>query len=680
MTTNSKATMATPSMRLNRSSNARMIQNFHLVWLHGSVDEVNDDDCRNSMMKLREVVNNVSIFSDVDECIDFITDMEEEKTFMIISEEFSEMIIPFVQDISQVTSVHIFCRNNTEHAESVKKWSKINGVYSYIEPICEALKQTAQDYDHNSVSISFVKTTDGTSNQSLDTLDQSFMNTQILKDILLTIDFQNEHINDFLKYCREQFVGNPKELKNVDKIEKEYYHHPPIWWYTYNCFLYSMLNRALRLMEVDLIVKVGFFIQDLHNHIAKLHSEQYDRQNHSESFTIYRGQGLSQTDFHQLKNTQGGLLAFNNFLSTSQNRDVSLRFVRRTITSSNLVGVLFILRIDPSISPTPFANVKNVSSYQGEEEILFSMHSIFRIGSVKQIDKNDRLWQVELTLTSDNDQQLHSLTQRIREETNGLTGWHRLGKLMIALGQFDKAEILYEVLLKQAGDGTEKATIFHYLGQITEQQGKYEKAITIYEKGLEIMQKTLPENHSDLGASYNNIGSVYEKMGEYSKALSYYEKGLEIGQRVLPANHSDLGASYNNIGSVYDNMGEYSKALSYYERALGIGQKTLPANHPSLAASYNNIGSVYDNMGEYSKALSYYEKALEIRQKTLPENHPHLATTYNNIGGVYYKMNEFSEALLYCEHALNIFQRSLPSNHPNLQAVRENIEIIKKKL
>jgi hypothetical protein len=167
-----------------------------------------------------------------------------------------------------------------------------------------------------------------------------------------------------------------------------------------------MLNKALRLMEVDPIIKMGFFVRDLHNHIVVLHAEQYGQLHHSDSFTVYRGQGLSQTDFHQLRETQGGLLAFNNFLSTSKNRDVSLAFARRTMATSTLVGILFIVKIDPLISATPFANVGKVSYYQREEEILFSMHSVFRIGQVKQIEKNDRLWQVDLTLTGENDPQL----------------------------------------------------------------------------------------------------------------------------------------------------------------------------------------------------------------------------------------------------------------------------------
>jgi hypothetical protein len=101
------------------------------------------------------------------------------------------------------------------------------------------------------------------------------MYTQILKEILLTIDFDQEHINEFLTYCCEQFVNSTTELKNVDKIAKEYSHYQPIWWYTYPCFLYSMLNKVLRTIEVNLIVKMGFFVRGLYNHIATLHAAQY---------------------------------------------------------------------------------------------------------------------------------------------------------------------------------------------------------------------------------------------------------------------------------------------------------------------------------------------------------------------------------------------------------------------
>ncbi len=680
MATKTKPTIASSSTRLRPAPNARIVQNFHLVWLDGSIDETNDD-CRYSITKLRQVVNTVSAFVDVDECFDFIDGIKDERVFMILPGFLAQTTIITVHEKPQISAIYILCGNKARHEIWAKEWRKVAGVYTDITPICEALKQTTQDCDHNSISITFAKKTDGATGPNQDTLDPSFMYTQILKEILLSIDFDQGHFKEFLTYCREQFAGNYAELENVDKIEKEYRHRQPIWWYTYECFLYSMLNRALRLMEVDLITTMGFFVRDLHQHIAALHSEQYAGQSHSDSFTVYRGQGLSQADFDQLHTTQGGLLAFNNFLSTSLDRAVSLAFAESTISNPDLIGVLFEINIDPSISSTSFSNVKNDSYFQEEEEILFSMHSVFRIGHVKQIEKNNnRLWQVELTLTSDHDPQLQELTKSMQNDTKGPTGWFRLGRLMMKVAQFDKAQQVFEVILDRTTNEEEKGEIYYYLGWIKMDQGKYTEAITDYEKSLEIRQKTLPPNHPNLATSYNNIGRVYDDMGEYSKALSYYEKALEIKQKTLPPNHPNLATSYNNIGRVYDDMGEYSKALSYYEKALEIKQKTLPANHPSLATSYSNIGVVYYNMGEYSKALSCYEKALEIRQKTLPANHPSLATSYNNIGLVYKNMGEYSKALSYYERALDIWQRSLPPNHPNIKTVKENIEIVKKEM
>ncbi len=186
---------------------------------------------------------------------------------MISSGTLRQTIVPTVHDMNQINAIYIFCGNKIRHEQWAKEWPKVKDVYTDITIICEELKQAVQECDQDSISISFVKSTDGALNENLDILDPSFMYTQILKEILLTIDFRQEHINEFLTYCREQFVGNNAELENVDKIEKEYHRHQPIWWYTYNCFLYSMLNRALRLMDVDLIIKMGFFVRDLHNYI-----------------------------------------------------------------------------------------------------------------------------------------------------------------------------------------------------------------------------------------------------------------------------------------------------------------------------------------------------------------------------------------------------------------------------
>ncbi|CAF1288052.1 unnamed protein product [Adineta steineri] len=307
----------------------------------------------------------------------------------------------------------------------------------------------------NAISISFAAP-----NKKLDQLDPSFMYTQILKEILLTIKFEDKHFKEFITYCREKRVKNDIPLRKIEELERDYRDQKPIWWYTSQYFLHSMLNQALRLMDVDIILRMGFFINDLHRDIQQLHSEQFDDQQSDKTFTVYRGQFLSKEDFTEMNKTKGGLLSFNNFLSTSKNPDVSLLFTPQAATNPDSVGILFVISINPSHSTIPFASITKVSNFTDEEEVLFSMHSIFRIGDIKLTEENNHVYEVNLTLTNDNDQDLRILTDRFRHETYpNSAGQNRIGSLLIKMGQFNKAQEVFEVLLYQTINERDKAPI-----------------------------------------------------------------------------------------------------------------------------------------------------------------------------------------------------------------------------
>ena len=485
------------------TSPTRRIQNFLLIWLDIHIDESDQTECSDAIAQFRQVTSSIKLFNDVDQCIDFISDIIEKKAFVILSGALTEDIISILQDIHQVNSIYLLCEEGSEVEQLTSQSPKLKGIFPEISSICEALKYDTRCYDQNVVSLSFIPATSGVSDPNLDQLDQSFMYSQILKEILLTIDFDQNHITDFATHCRKEFGNDSVELSTIDKLEEEYHEYMPIWWYTYPCCLYSMLNRALRTMKVDVIIKMGFFLRDLHQNIAEIHAEQYANQTHSPSFTVYRGQGMSHVDFDQLLKTKGGLMSFNNLLSTSADREISVAFAESNQADPDLVGVLFEISIDPTSSSTPFANIRNISYFHEEEEILFSMHSVFRIGQIKQMDSNNnRLWQVELALTKDNDPQLHVLTEYIRNETSPKAkGWHRLGALLIQLGKYDKAQEICEVMLNQTSDNYEKAGVYDMIGDINQYQGKYEEAIMFYEKSIEI-KKTRSSSHLSLTSSY----------------------------------------------------------------------------------------------------------------------------------------------------------------------------------
>jgi tetratricopeptide (TPR) repeat protein len=398
-----------------------------------------------------------------------------------------------------------------------------------------------------------------------------------------------------------------------------------------------MVNKTLRTMEVDLIIILGFFVQYLHEDIAALHSEQYNEHKNLVSFIVYRGQGLSKADFEQLLQIEGGLLAFNCFLSTTPNEQVARIFAESNSCNDNMTGVLFKMNINPSNVSTCFADISNVSHFNEEEEILFSMHSIFRIRTI-QLDKDGRFWQMDLTLTTDHDKQLNDLTECIRREIKESEGWLRLGRLMIRLGHFNEAEELCEKLFDETTDTCEAAHLFNLLGMVKHGQGEYVEAFTLKQ---DILSLTDP-NWAD---SFNNFGHFFRSTGEYEKALSFYELVLDIYEENSSTNDFDYVTAYHNIGLVHDNMDRDGPAVFYYRDAIEIMLETVPPNRPDLAISYNNVGRTYANMGNYGEARLCYKKAFEIQQNIYPSNHPDLAISYNNIGHMFGKVGQYSKAL-----------------------------------
>ncbi|CAF1402881.1 unnamed protein product [Adineta steineri] len=81
---------------------------------------------------------------------------------------------------------------------------------------------------------------------------------------------------------------------------------------------------------------------------------------------------------------------------------------------------------------------------------------------------------------------------------------------LVKIGQFNKAEELYNILLGQTSDKDEKQHYYNQLGFLHSNHGDYDKAFWYYKKALEIEQKTVPSIHPLLAAAYDNMAFVYD--------------------------------------------------------------------------------------------------------------------------------------------------------------------------
>nr|ACC43969.1 TPRA_2 [Philodina roseola] len=614
---------------------------------------------------LRQIIHRVHLFFSADACVDFMTDIDQQHVFLIISQAIAQQIIPHIHSIPCLCHIYIIKEEVHHHLPTwIDKWQKIRGLYPNIQSIQQELFAALKQNDQDMTPLSIVCPVQEINNTNLGRLEPSFMYTQLFKEVLLSIQHDEQSQQDFITFCRERSSLTDSERKMIDEFERDYSPDRAIRWYTRESFIYQMLNQSLRLLQADVIVLMGFFIADLHRQIEKLHKAQCQSR-HGRSFTVYRGQRLSSIDFAKLVRAENGLISFNSFLSTSRNQHVPMVYAQSAADTSDMYGILFHITVDPVQDSASYADIDDLSYFHGENEVLFTMHSVFRISQISELEKQHRLVNVYLKLATEDDEQLKVLSNHIRQEIGERNFRRKIADLLIQIYQPNLVEKLYQCPPQPFSDYKEIFDFHHYNGIMKLTQGKLIEASVHLEKALFVIANHTSGDDSRLSTSSAMLGSVYEQMGEYSKALSSHQQAFDIIRRNLPTNHASLAACYCNIASMYFHMDEYSKALSHYQQALYMMKKSLPPNHSSLAISYGNIAAVYDKMGEYSKALSFNQQALSIRKKSLPSNHPSMAISYSNIAAVYFHMGEYSKALSINQHAVHILKKSLPSNHPS---------------
>lgn len=162
----------------------------------------------------------------------------------------------------------------------------MKGMNTEIKSITESFQQAMQQYNQDSIAISFVMIDENNSIQDLNQLEPTFMYTQVFKEILLEMNNDQLSMKDMILFWRKYYIGNNSKHNDIDELERDYRPQSSIWWYTRDTFIYEILNRALRLMEADSIVNMGFFIRHLHHQIEVLHREQV-HDHHEQPFIVY---------------------------------------------------------------------------------------------------------------------------------------------------------------------------------------------------------------------------------------------------------------------------------------------------------------------------------------------------------------------------------------------------------
>ncbi|CAF3391648.1 unnamed protein product [Rotaria sp. Silwood2] len=501
-------------------------------------------------------------------------------------------------------------------------------------------------------------------------INGGFLHFQLLIDALLRLHYRQTSRDEFFNLCKSEYEGNNVELSILRQFEESYTPERALYWYTRHSFLYRMLNKALRVQNIDVLFLFRFFMQDLYQQLKNLQQEQ-----NRTSMRVYRGQLMSKKELDILKKSKGQFISMNSFLSTSLNRQKSLSFV--SSEHDDLYRVLFEIDVDPHLSDgmKPFANISSESQFENEQEILFMIATIFRLVDIHQ-EKEITVIQMELCNGNyDHDMKLlFEHMQMENEEYKCLS----LGHTLRTAGMYDKAEQFFNRMLNElADDHPLIADLWSSIGLVKRAKGEVEISYQWLNKSFKKYEQM--ENRVGLAKCLQDLGNIHQMRRELNQAIDKYSQALNIFKELFGDQNKSVANCLNNLGVTYFEQRKFTEAVQYYMDALNIRKRIFPHTHPDIARALTNLGNACFFNDEYDRALEYFEKALDIFKVSLPSGHPSIAQTYYNMGLTYLKKGNGQKALVFLSRAASIHRNTLSPDHPDLHRCINTIDYVKQK-
>ncbi|CAF1073419.1 unnamed protein product [Didymodactylos carnosus] len=371
--------------------------------------------------------------------------------------------------------------------------------------------------------------------------------------------------------------------------------------------------------------------------------------------------------------------------------------------NNDKIPVIFEINIDQISNKAYFTNIKEYSSKKDEDEILFSIDTIFQILSIEDYG-NCCFIVLKLTTYDDTNPEWKKLYDHLERQINKNVPLFTMARFFYASCDFDKAEQYYQLLLDDDPNNKYLISVIY---------GDHRLALSYVKEARNLLNIShLPSTHPSYATYYNNKAVSQAGLGENSKALKSFIRAYEIQKYSVTKNHLDFVSLLTNIGSQYFKLNKNHLASNYFQSAIDIQQLYLSIDDNEFISLYYIMGEILLKQGKLTDSLKYYKQALNCHLKILPltvvyehrsislndakfkysyftyflqKFHPYIKITcipdeskqialyYNRIGLLYYFLKQYDDSLINQEHAWTICMKSLPWDYRLLAAACSNM-------
>ena len=384
------------------------LETFSIFWLDAEVNKTEDN--RNTQLKLREIINHLKTFDDQGECHQRILSLsQEDRLVLIVSGRYGRQLVPQIHHLRQVSSIYVYCMDKKDNELWTKDFIKIKSVIVELKDLLYVIKQdqNSRVKSEEPLSINIFKTGTNKADQSTTELNGNFIHSLLLIDVQRMKSIESDK-QQLIQLCKKEYRTNNMELILVREFEKYYRADKALWWYTRDSFLYRVLNKALRIQNIDLLFLLRFVIRDIYQQL-KLYQ-------HQSPIRVFRGQVMSIDELKTLRKSINNFISINSYFSTSTNPHQALSFLNSSIITSDLCRILFIIHADPRlVKSKPFADISSLSYFSNEREVLFMIGSIFRLTKIEKLKDKD-IVTIYMELCGDDEHDLKELFDHMKKE------------------------------------------------------------------------------------------------------------------------------------------------------------------------------------------------------------------------------------------------------------------------
>lgn len=147
--------------------------------------------------------------------------------------------------------------------------------------------QVESSLDKLTIPTAFFNSSKERSHKNLQKENDNFIRFQLFIETLVRmrpVDVINS-LDEFVHLCNEQYLGNDCQVKQIQTFRGNYDSEQCLW-YPKEIFIYGILNKALRKVEMDTLYTLRFLIRDRHQ---ELKENKYIANEQSTVLDLYRG-------------------------------------------------------------------------------------------------------------------------------------------------------------------------------------------------------------------------------------------------------------------------------------------------------------------------------------------------------------------------------------------------------